>query len=288
MDRSPLLHLAIVASLATLILLSTFLIPPWGINLLLFLVTIIACLLITITILYFKPDHQETIIILHRLVLWRVEPYWFAMAIFIPTGIWLIVLAHFVISGGLSLTIPANLKLLPLILVVSYVSESGWRGFLLPRVLSFLKPIPASFLVGLLWSACYAPLAYRDPYVMFLIIVLGPVLSITSSWIFLETNESVPLAALFNAIFITGALIIGPISDIALALATALSTLWGLLLVMRCGDCLHIFPTNDEKYTPTYSPESNIGKPSEASGLNNIYMFSKAASKSQTRRSPKS
>jgi membrane protease YdiL (CAAX protease family) len=288
MDRSHLLSLSTVASLAILILLSTLLIPPWGISLLLFLISIIACLFITISVLYFKPDHQEIILILRRLKLWRVEPYWYAMAVLVPIGIWLIVLAHFVISGGLSLTIPSNLKLLPLILVASYVSEAGWRGFLLPRVLSFLSPIPASILVGLLWAACYAPLFYRDPYVMFLIIALGPVLSITSTWLFLETNESVPLTALFNAIFIIGALVIGPVSDIALALATALSALWGLLLVMRCGDCLLCVPTTNENYAASCRSKTKTGQPSGQPGLDNVYLFNKPDSRKPTGRFPKS
>jgi len=284
MDRSPLLSLAIMASLAILLFLTYLIIPPWGIGLLLFLVNTIAVLLITIPILLFKPDHQETNTILRRLKRWRVETHWYAMAILVPTVIWLIALAHFVISGKLPATTPSYLKLLPLILVACYVSEAGWRGVILPRILARTSPLPASLLVGILWSACFAPVFYQDSLTMVMVIALGPVLSITSSWLFFATGESVLITALFHATFITCGLVILPISNFTLALAIALAALWGLFLVMRYGDRLLIIPQDDYTYAAPYISVTQAGHQDDLAGINNSYLLSEPVSKNPTER----
>ncbi|MGL5808413.1 MAG: lysostaphin resistance A-like protein [Nocardioides sp.] len=61
-----------------------------------------------------------------------------------------------VIAQGLVAVIPvslANLILGPL------GEETGWRGFALPRLLTRLRPLPASVLLGLVWAYWHAPLA---------------------------------------------------------------------------------------------------------------------------------
>lgn len=45
--------------------------------------------------------------------------------------------------------------------------EAGWRGYLLPRLLSRYTPLGASLLLGLIWSIWHYPLYYRSVFASF-------------------------------------------------------------------------------------------------------------------------
>lgn len=266
MDRSLLLYLAITAALTTPFFLSIPTEPSLGITFVLILLCSFAPAMAAILTLRFGENRWEAQSFWQRLGLCRVEPFWYAIALLLPAGVWLIALAHFVFGEGFHATTPARLLILPLILIAAYGSEAGLRGFVLPRLLTFTDPIPASLLLGLLWSVLYAPFFWREPPTMVLIIALGPVLSITSTWLFFGSGESVPLTALFQATFITCGLAISPVSSSALVLATALAGLWALFLVMRCGGCLLKIPTEELTSIATPSSASQHREQVECSG----------------------
>jgi hypothetical protein len=176
----------------------------------------------------------------------------------LPVGIWLIALAHFLFSGDLQAATPTRLLFFPLIVLAVYTSEAGFRGFALPRLLTHIDPIPASLLLGFLGAALYAPFFWREPQILILIIALGSALSIISTWLYLGSGESVLLTTLFQASFITCGLVISPVSHGSLFLAAALTGLWALFLVMRCGGCLISIQTDDQASVTSQSVATHL------------------------------
>jgi uncharacterized protein len=157
MDRSLFLYLIIAAVFVTpiFLLIPTDLSPD--IILVLFLLSSFAPLIAAILALFFSDNSIGVHTFFRRLFLWRSERFWYAMALLVPAGVWLIALAHFPFGGGLQAATPLSILYFPLVLIATYGSEAGLRGFVLPRLLAFLDPIPSSLLLAGLWSALYAP-----------------------------------------------------------------------------------------------------------------------------------
>jgi CAAX protease family protein len=81
--------------------------------------------------------------------------------------------------------------------------ELGWRGFLLPRLLTRLRPVPASLLVGAVWFLWHLPLYAADgtrlsPW--FLASYLVQLLAVATiyTWFFLRSDGSVLLAIVLH------------------------------------------------------------------------------------------
>jgi membrane protease YdiL (CAAX protease family) len=81
--------------------------------------------------------------------------------------------------------------------------EVGWRGLLLPRLLEFMNPVPASLLVGMVWWAWHIPIYLADgkansafDWAMFLVTTLS--LSLVVGRFYLRTGGSVLIAILFH------------------------------------------------------------------------------------------
>ena len=173
-----------------------------------------------------------------RLLRWRVDPSWYTIAVILPSGAWLIAFTHCVIAGTYIGANPQALLYLPLILFSSFGQETGWRGFLLPRLFTRTGPISASLLLGLIWGAFQLPLYWRDPTYLIMIVILSLVLSIVMTWLFIGSGGSVLIIALTHAVFNVWGQLFLPVSIYILAIATALVGLWALFLLMRYGPCL--------------------------------------------------
>ena len=97
-----------------------------------------------------------------------------------------------------------------LISTVYYVSEElGWRGFMLPRLLSMDKWIKSSLILGIIWSIWHYPLWFISNWatsgslqVAVLMVTASTILilplSIMVTWIFKNTKGSILLAMLFH------------------------------------------------------------------------------------------
>jgi uncharacterized protein len=173
-----------------------------------------------------------------RLRRWRVEPSWYAIAVLLPSGAWVIAFTHCVIAGTYVGANPQALLYLPLILLSSFGQETGWRGFLLPRLFTRTGPVSASLMLGLICGAFQLPLYWRDPTYLIIIVMLSLALSIVMTWLFLGSGGSVLLTTLTHAVFSTWGQVFLPVSIYILAIATALMGLWALFLLMRYGPCL--------------------------------------------------
>jgi membrane protease YdiL (CAAX protease family) len=250
MDQSLFLFLVITASISTPLFLSITPGKPLGTTLILFLLGSLAPILAACVTLRFVADSQERQAFWRRLCSWRAESIWYAMALLAPTVIWMIAFAHFLPGMGFKTAQPAGLLFLPLVLIACYCGEAGWRGFILPRLLTRMDPIPASLLLGFFWGLFYVPLFWREPLTLGLILALGLALSIPASWIFLGTGESVSLTALFLASFITWEVVSLTVSNLVLVLAIALAGVWTLFLFMRYGESLLNLPPAEENPDP--------------------------------------
>lgn len=91
------------------------------------------------------------------------------------------------------------------VLVFSVMGEEiGWRGFLLPRLLSVTTPNISSLGVGLIWAVWHLPLFFMAenfhnaiPIPLFMAQVVG--FSFLYTWLWLGTKGSLLLAHLFHA-----------------------------------------------------------------------------------------
>jgi uncharacterized protein len=173
-----------------------------------------------------------------RLLRWQVQPSWYAIAIFLPSGTWLLAFAHCVLLGHPQGAQPLAFLYLPLIIISSFGEETGWRGFLLPRLFARTGPVSSSLLLGLIWGIFHVPLFWRDPTSLILILIFSLAMSIILTWLFIGSGESVLLTTLTHAVFITWGQVLLPISIYVFAIAIALISLWALFLVMRFGPCL--------------------------------------------------
>lgn len=85
-------------------------------------------------------------------------------------------------------------------LIVGIGEELGWRGWLLPTLLSRgLSPLGASLCVGMLWGAWHVPVLFQGPSVAVPFMVTTVSLSMLQTALWLRTSGSVLTAAAAHA-----------------------------------------------------------------------------------------
>jgi len=82
--------------------------------------------------------------------------------------------------------------------------ELGWRGFLLPRVLSKHSPLVASVIVGLVWAAWHIEVFFSPLPTLALFTASAVALSILMTVLFLHTRGSVLLAIVMHGSVMPG------------------------------------------------------------------------------------
>jgi membrane protease YdiL (CAAX protease family) len=76
--------------------------------------------------------------------------------------------------------------------------ELGWRGFLLPRLLSKYSPLLASVILGLVWAAWHINMFFSPISTLVLFTASAVALSILMTVMFLYTRGSVLLAIVMH------------------------------------------------------------------------------------------
>jgi uncharacterized protein len=82
--------------------------------------------------------------------------------------------------------------------------ETGWRGFVLPRLLEHHRALPVSLGLGMLWALWHLPLfwtigAALESRPIALQLLALPALSVLYTWVFQHTQGSLLLAVLLHA-----------------------------------------------------------------------------------------
>lgn len=142
--------------------------------------------------------------LLRPLLIWRVYPLWYGVALGLP-----ILLSLLAVGVGGLWGWPVQMhtaEFTPLLLTVFVLvvgEEIGWRGFALPRLLQRYSPITASLLLGLLWAGWHLPMflipgspMIELPFPAYGCWVVG--LTLLFTWLYQQTGGSLLLATLFH------------------------------------------------------------------------------------------
>jgi membrane protease YdiL (CAAX protease family) len=167
--------------------------------------------LICAAVLHGRPGVRD---LGRRLVLWRVRWWWYPIVLLGPlvfsmaaAGIAVLLGEPWTAARPYALTISISALLLTFgLLVISdgLGEELGWRGYLLPRLLSRYRAVPASLILGFGWWLWHLPLIWTAGAAMKgqpLWLLLGDLLakSLIFTYVFLGTQGSVLLAILLHA-----------------------------------------------------------------------------------------
>lgn len=139
-----------------------------------------------------------------RIVRWRVNIKWYAVALFLPFILRLVALGLTIVSGGKLIVNPEwawgdiFFDLIIVFFVISLGEEPGFRGFALPRLLNGRSALKASLILGVLHAIWHLPLFITgdESPIIILVIMAGAVLN---TWLFNNTSGSVLLAMILHA-----------------------------------------------------------------------------------------
>jgi membrane protease YdiL (CAAX protease family) len=148
--------------------------------------------------------------LLRRIIIWRVNPVWYAVPIVGTAALWFGALALDPLFGGSGLQLPAfspdlvvgALLYLALFFVINS-EELAWRGFALPRIQGRYGALGASVILGFIEGLFHLPYFFNpasDQAATGLpLFILGSIAgAILFSWLFNNTRGSVLLAMLFH------------------------------------------------------------------------------------------
>ena len=99
-----------------------------------------------------------------RLLRWRVNPGWYALALIVPPLVFFIALIFSNRIAGTTIPFPAPSYVLSSFLsalggyLLLNTEELAWRGYALPRLTSRIGLIPATVVIGVLWTVFHLPL----------------------------------------------------------------------------------------------------------------------------------
>ena len=157
---------------------------------------------------------------LGRALRWRVNLIWYGVAMFSMGLIAAAAIGLHVLLGGAApaLTLPPDVPpdiwyvVLPIILLINVffggpiAEEFGWRGFAQPRLQEKLGALPASLLIGVVWSLWHLPfflfaggasVVGNLPFPAF--VLLTTAWAVLFAWVYNNSGGSVVLTILYHA-----------------------------------------------------------------------------------------
>jgi CAAX protease family protein len=149
-----------------------------------------------------------------RLVLWRVRWWWYPVVLIGPFAFSLVAAGIAVLLGEpwaavrptpLTLSIPTLVGTFLILMISDGLGEElGWRGYLLPRLLSRYRAVPASLILGFGWWLWHLPLLWTAGAAMesqppWLLLADLMAKSLIFTYVFLGTQGSVLFAIMLHA-----------------------------------------------------------------------------------------
>ena len=142
--------------------------------------------------------------LLWKLFQWNASLKWYVVALALPAVIILlssVVAFLFGWSPAVEIQIPSASQLITnllLIVLIAVLEELGWRGYALPRLLSYHSPLTSALIIGTLWGLLHIGIGLADgrPWLPTFLTPFG--ISITLTWLFLHTRGSLAMAMLFH------------------------------------------------------------------------------------------
>lgn len=148
--------------------------------------------------------------LLSRLVIWRVDRRWYAVAVLLPGVVVGAALTIDIALYDIATPLP-SFDLLPLfigsilanVFIGGGLEELGWRGFVLPRLQEQYSALTSSLLVGVVWVAWHAPLfivpgAIQAELSPLPFLVQGLALAVVFTWLYNSTGGSLLLVVLLH------------------------------------------------------------------------------------------
>ena len=145
--------------------------------------------------------------LLRRCVLYRVRIGWWLYALFLALGVHAVAtIIYGEVHGGVGPVRPFELFRQWWFFFVfvfglfqgPLAEELGWRGFLLPRLLSSYSPLGAAVIVGLVWAGWHIEMFQSPVSTIALFTASTIALSILMTVLFLRTRGSVLLAIVLH------------------------------------------------------------------------------------------
>jgi CAAX protease family protein len=145
-----------------------------------------------------------------KVILWRVSPKWYTIAIFLPvTMAWISIGLFAILTNNIPAVAPTNqftTILLGALFTGALGEELGWRGTALPRMQAHWNALVSSLILGILWGLYHLPSFFLSglplqnaPLISFLICSLC--LTIYISWTFNHTRGSLIIVFLYHFSF---------------------------------------------------------------------------------------
>lgn len=148
--------------------------------------------------------------LLGRLLIWRVNPFWYLVVILGPVALTGGVVALNALMGGPALSLGMPLLGAAIFLAISIVpgsalgEEIGWRGYALPRLQAGRSALSASLILAPIWALWHLPLWLtgepgRTPtfYLPFFASALA--FSVILTWVYNSTGGSLLMVVLLHA-----------------------------------------------------------------------------------------
>ncbi|MFW9992533.1 MAG: CPBP family intramembrane glutamic endopeptidase, partial [Candidatus Odinarchaeota archaeon] len=140
--------------------------------------------------------------------IWKFHWFWYFAAIILILGPFLVAMIFILLGeepAGIdpSITLPA--------LVIAFIAtihngplceETGWRGFVLPKIEAKYGALGASLILGTLWAFWHLPLYLIEERINFLIFIpLCLAITILMTWAYNNTNGSLFITFVFHFCF---------------------------------------------------------------------------------------
>jgi uncharacterized protein len=160
-----------------------------------------------VVVLALTGGKTAVMILLRRMVRWRVAPLWYAAALLLPVAIALGATVLNVVLGARppsSAELGAWPSLIPtyfLLLLIPGIGgaweEPGWRGYALPKLQVGRSALVASLILGVVWAFWHLPLMVAG-LIPWSDLAYVSVQSVVYAWLFNNTNGSVLLVMVFH------------------------------------------------------------------------------------------
>jgi membrane protease YdiL (CAAX protease family) len=178
-----------------------------------FMVGAAFCSLAGVIATYVETGFSGVSELARRCVLYRVSVVWWLYALFLALSVHVVAaIIYGAVHGRIGPVRPLELlRQWWLFYVFAFglfqgplAEELGWRGFLLPRLLSKFSPLLASVILGLVWAAWHINMFFSPISTLVLFTASAVALSILMTVMFLHTRGSVLLAIVMHWSVIPG------------------------------------------------------------------------------------
>jgi len=188
--------------------------------------------------------------ILSRMSKWRIKPIWFLIALF---SVWILYFVSSTIIVLIGQPWP-DLSLFGNVLYLPYLTfagawllwiftfgigeETGWRGFLLPKLQVKHGPITASLILGIFWAGWHVPMfLYNENLIAMGLMgtifwVIGLMFgSVLLTWLYNSSEGSVLMTALWHGTYNLFTAAIGQAAGLTSGIISMFVMIWVVFIV---------------------------------------------------------